>query len=915
MKLKKINTILILTLFLLPMLSLVTESEPTQNIIKNIEPTASSTIELESSCIAQISMITENGRLKWDMENALGYHYWDQNYLFEVRMRYINITSNWTESLPDPMTEPQFIPENPLWDSSFFRSYNTGEELINQSSTWTQDEFSEPVEHTNNSKYIDLRTSDFAYILINESPLPFKYSMSCFPINLNGEIPYVCPSQEDPRYYNQTYSTFEVVADLGQFDNFHWFENNIMNGNVTSLYYDLIMNLDIDSDKYDKSNVRTFIYMPIIYNMNLSDPEGYEYKWQEVDPYNTHLTSPIYRLKIIDKLTSDLLFEDTQSQYFKSYREVSFNSFKVINNYEQTINFTYTTDTFNKSILINPFDSRLALNESSSIVSYTITDLFDNILEINQANSSEIVYTPPYFDECQITYVDQFGEFIDFENYLTYIDNIQIPRSFYSSRNSTISIETKTLNNELIQTTNYLVKQGSNLITIPVDSLRVNNFWDNGIITYISALYSFDTYYPNGKIDNSDYYDFSIITNPLEKTIINYTTSSYYYAVADIYNNTLKTGYIDGSTNQIDYIPLESTPTIINFVNQDGDLLEFNNYNTYLNNTRVYEQINDLFINSLYQVSVFDVLNNSVYTGSHIINRTDNEIIIELQVYQLKIMNLMITETDILIENYLSPYSIEDIINPYELLIYELSPADYNITYTNELDAVVKYELTLDDDKTFLLQTLQKPLQISLFDESGFGVSVDNVRIYYDGTRTNGMVQTFDGTHHIKVMDFFNSTLYDGTIDITAYTEFNVYLPIYTLILQNYSNETMQLIIEREGVPFAVIDQQIAGNTGYQFRFAKDLEYIVSWIYLNGTLALQSLVELDSNVEISSFGFSSKAEYLQISDKISTYEYVIFIVVGASLLYLGIRLIRNRPIITSAQSLPKTKKRNGRPRR
>lgn len=500
--------------------------------------------------------------------------------------------------------------------------------------------------------------------------------------------------------------------------------------------------IKINSSYYNLDNLIFEFYMPIGDTIgSSSDLIIFDWVRQSID--TSIITYPYYKIRILDQL-GNIVFEDVNLVLFKFFREITIPSFKIQNNYDKIINFTYTTDSENKSVLVNPYSNVVCLNETSSILEYTITDQYNNTLLIDRAYSSEIVYNNP-----------------------------------------------------------------------------------------------------------------------------------------------------------------ESVQTLITLIDQDNTLLDFNNYNITLNSERIYNNIPILQVNSTYNLQVQDILGNLVHSADYTINKSNNIITIPLNVYQLKIMNLMITNTTILIENDLATYDISDISNPNELLTYKLQPAKYNITYTNELGSITKTEIDLtSSDYTFIFQTLQKDFTISLFDESGFGVSMDNVRMYYDNVRTSGFLRTFDGTHNIKILDYFNTSLFDQNVDITPYTEFNVYLPIYTLIINNNYSQQMRMVIEREGVSFAVVDQVIPALSSYQFRFAANLDYIISMIYLNGTYADNRTINLASNVQIESFGYYSLADITQIDNSFSGTEIGLIIAVIVGLGFISIQSLRKPKIYKSESPIP-----------
>lgn len=86
------------------------------------------------------------------------------------------------------------------------------------------------------------------------------------------------------------------------------------------LYWNLQPIISLDSDYYNFDNVRYEVYDKIIAS------------WTEFDPTDIILSHPEYKLRIYDKETNNLIFEDSDYQFFKYYREISLDTLKIQNN-------------------------------------------------------------------------------------------------------------------------------------------------------------------------------------------------------------------------------------------------------------------------------------------------------------------------------------------------------------------------------------------------------------------------------------------------------------------------------------------------------------------------------------------------------------------------------------------------------
>lgn len=404
---------------------------------------------------------------------------------------------------------------------------------------------------------------------------------------------------------------------------------------------------------------------------------------------------------------------------------------------------------------------------------------------------------------------------------------------------------------------------------------------------------------------------YQTFVSPYANSIINLTSGIFDLEISDVYGERLyNETFSFPSKNSITYTPPNYRECFISYSDQSLNYLDFNNYKVKINNTFVYSPNIFREINTYVNITTYDVFDRKLDQHEFLVNRQDNYFNITLEQYPLRIRNNQVYDSEIEIK--LVPetsFRINVKLTSNDLVEYKLFPDTYNITYSNEAFKNTSISFNLNKASAITLNSTQKDFTISLFDESGFGVALDNVRMYYDNARTSGYIRTFDGTHNIKILDYFNTTLFDEDVDITPYTEFNVYLPIYTLIINNNYSQQMRMIIEREGISFSVVDQVIPALSSYQFRFAANLDYIVSMIYLNGTYADNRTINLASNVQIESFGYYSLADITQIDNSFSGAEIGLIIAVLAGLAFISIQSLRKPKVYKTGSPIPIPKKR------
>jgi hypothetical protein len=99
--------------------------------------------------------------------------------------------------------------------------------------------------------------------------------------------------------------------------------SNLDSFSLDWVFYPII---SLDSDYYNFGNIRVEVLDKLIDS------------WTEFDPTNIILSHPEYKLRIYDSENNNLIFEDTEYQFFAYYRDITLDSLKIQNNAPEPIN-------------------------------------------------------------------------------------------------------------------------------------------------------------------------------------------------------------------------------------------------------------------------------------------------------------------------------------------------------------------------------------------------------------------------------------------------------------------------------------------------------------------------------------------------------------------------------------------------
>lgn len=325
------------------------------------------------------------------------------------------------------------------------------------------------------------------------------------------------------------------------------------------------------------------------------------------------------------------------------------------------------------------------------------------------------------------------------------------------------------------------------------------------------------------------------------------------YEIRDIYGNLLTTGGDENNHDSIiEYISAEQTSVYVRCVDALGSLIDLP---LFYNGTAV-DNVFSAPIGSYVNISVMNVFGSIIDEKVARVNRSLNEITFILDIYDLTIKNDMLESTNITIYHEGSTFSMGIIKDNIKTLSVAAGP--YSLTYVDDSGASNSIELNITGPTMLILNSTFRNVYFSVFDESGLGVDRDLFRLYINGARRDwGYVMCSD-TSSIRVLDYFGAELYNEDVYLAHYTEFNIYLPVYTLLINNNYTESMRVKIYRDSKPDYALTNVIPAQSAISYRFLANITYSIEIYYTNGTLADAKQVVLDRNNKILSFGYYSK---------------------------------------------------------
>jgi len=354
--------------------------------------------------------------------------------------------------------------------------------------------------------------------------------------------------------------------------------------------------------------------------------------------------------------------------------------------------------------------------------------------------------------------------------------------------------------------------------------------------------------------------EFTVYVNPYGLRQLTLTPGANYSI--NVYEKNVLSFSVDititSSLQVIIYEGLNTNQVYINLYNANNDWLNFYDFTVYVNYTynkrEYYNQrltVNTLRVDmeTTIYFRIFDSFDSMVKAYSTI---EQTFIDITLNVFSLKIKNECSKNVEF---NLTKDGSVKmGLLYPAEIIEFIINIGEYILNWVNyENNDYDTLNISLTSNKLITLNTTYRQVYFSIFNFDGLGLNKDLVRFYINSTRREFGFNTIESRHaHLVVLDYFNATLTDSVVDLENYTEYNIYVEIWNLIIfNNYSHEII-MEIERNGI---TVKQLIPGKAGVNYRFLPNVNYSIIIRDLNDIILDNETITLDENNKIVSFGF------------------------------------------------------------
>jgi len=438
---------------------------------------------------------------------------------------------------------------------------------------------------------------------------------------------------------------------------------------------------------------------------------------------------------------------------------------------------------------------------------------------------------------------------------------------------------------------NYISPEGSLLVCL--FSLDGISFWMIGKKYGEVRKYEFvETYYEfisinftlfdqnNNLLDNSSY---SLYINGTKVSfgLVELNSSDILITVYDRFNvivfnqiESLLLAYLLGDT---EYNIISIVHTVqFGLFDQNNNQLDDSSYLLYINNVK--RNFGFIELNSITTtVIVYDRFNAVVFNGTgFLIGKTNFKI--EIEVYRLRIKHLSDEIGNFTLSEKITHNSVNFTMNPNSVKTFLLVKSYYNLTWLNgENLETYEYDITLNQDRFLTLESVFYTVYFSIFNFDGLGLVPNFVRFYVNGVRKDfGDVILNQKFNELKVLDFFNNTLYDSVVDLSNKTEWNIYVEIYSITLYNNCSFPIDLIVERNGFSISI---EIQAESGLLYRFVPNVNYYISWSYTNGTFIDEVEISFSESGQTVSFGIVSGLNSNIKSDDLMTILILIITVI------------------------------------
>ena len=195
-------------------------------------------------------------------------------------------------------------------------------------------------------------------------------------------------------------------------------------------------------------------------------------------------------------------------------------------------------------------------------------------------------------------------------------------------------------------------------------------------------------------------------------------------------------------------------------------------------------------------------------------------------------------------------------ILPNEIIEFHLANNTYTFNFTNQEDnSLHTNTIDLQTDQVLIINTTYYSVYFALFNFDGLGLDDDLVRFYINDARADlGFNELQADSNLLTVKDYFDQTLFNTIVDTSQYTEYNIFVEVWSLIIHNNYSHAVYLEIERNDYE---IRQLIPAHSSVLYRFLPNIRYEIRIYDTDNNKIHEEYVKLDENNKIVSFGFYS----------------------------------------------------------
>ncbi|MBA7498735.1 hypothetical protein ES704_01472 [subsurface metagenome] len=439
--------------------------------------------------------------------------------------------------------------------------------------------------------------------------------------------------------------------------------------------------------------------------------------------------------------------------------------------------------------------------------------------------------------ECRLDLFNIKNEILDFINYRVKVNyslngvynefNLTVPM-FNVDKDTYIYISIYDRFETLIDSFERLSSENI-LLDIEVYQLQIKSFLEKETTLDINGSYTFPL---------------------LSNEILSFWLSKNYYQIGyydeeNIYKNFMC--YLD--SNRVYEINSTYYNVYIGVFDTSGTL-NWDEVRFFINNSRSdfgFNRLSSIWIN----LRVLDYFNSSLFNQDVLlVGLTEYNIYITL--YSLKIKN----EAQEIVNYTLRLGVVEETGNilPQEIIEYRLATNGYIFEYTNQEDGSFHtINITLDEAKVYILNSTYYDVHFSLYNYDGLGLDNDLFKFYINNERVSLGFNTLNqNENNLKILDYFDSVLYNSNVNLSEYKEFNIQITVYTIFVINNFNRTIQIEIERSNNNYTFI---LGSRAGLQLKMLPNMDYIITAYEINGTLIKSYNITLDEEYIIVDFGF------------------------------------------------------------